>query len=115
LIALPSPESRRGRAMERLIRVAQALQATRFGLSVADLVEEVRGVSQYQWHERTVLRDVELLECCGLAALVDVPGATSYLRRVRWIGRGGFFEQPATAAGLAADLLYSLPEPQEVA
>lgn len=102
MIALPQPQTSRGIQLQRVIRVAQALQAVRFGLSLQELGEEVNGVTGHPWCARTIRRDVELLEFCGLVRFHD--------GRARWIGSGGFFEQPATAAGLARDCTCRIPE-----
>lgn len=90
-----SAETVRGAALERLIRVAQALQRVRFGLTVEDLVGELEEVSGRRWSSRTVHRDLGLLQRVGVVEYRD--------GRARWVGEGGFFEQPATAWGLARD------------
>lgn len=98
MIAAPiqtAAETSRGISLERLIRVAQALQSERFGLLLEDLVAEISGQMGHRWHKRTIYRDVQLLSLVGLAEYDD--------GRCSWIGTGGFFEQPATAFSLAYD------------
>ncbi|QDU25580.1 hypothetical protein ETAA8_06500 [Anatilimnocola aggregata] len=92
---LTAAETSRGVALERLIRVVQALQRERYGLLLDDLVAEVSEYMGRPWCHRTIRRDIQILTYVGLAEIIDC--------RCCWIGTGGFFEQPATAISLAAD------------
>lgn len=96
-----SAKTRRGLALERLIRIAQALQRVRFGLTTHELLDEIRDVSDRRWSLRSVYRDLQVLERVGLVEIIV--GNPNIPTRVRWCGEGGFFEQSASAIGIASD------------
>jgi hypothetical protein len=90
----------RGQAIERLIRVAQALQRVRFGASLSSIRNEVNEEMGMSYSDRTFHRDLRLLEAVRLVQLTVGPFQPT---TARWIGEGGFFEQPATAMRMAYD------------
>lgn len=90
-------ESLRGKQLERLIRLAQFLRGQSKPMRLDKITEKLNAKANTNWHERTIRRDLLLLQ-----AVKAVHCDRSH-HAWTWKIAGGLFDLPAAKVGKARD------------
>jgi len=73
-------------SLRRVLVLIDLLRVRRFPISTADIVQELNERMAETWHQRTIARDLALLQSSGLVRESERPSISQPLKVWSWLG-----------------------------